>query len=383
MSAGEVGGGCPGGTLDAESRGYLESVARRETFPAGTRILRQGDHGHHIYYLLSGACDVYVGTECVGRVMANDLFGEIASLGDSIRTATVVARQDCEVLQIGFDELRQAAARHPKILYDLLHTLAHRTRIISDREMEVRGEHLELQAIQRALLPSTETLRSIQGLEVEVEWVPMTFASGDYCEVFEAAPGRHVIALGDVVGHGASTAPTLATVRAHVRQLTRSLSSPVEVLSRLDALLAADGIPNVQTTMFLASYDGAHRRLTWSNAGHPFPLRYRAGRLSVLRSGHRPLLGHLLKGKVPPLAGTCILTPGDWVLLFSDGLHDVRLKTSQSGRLLEETGLRGLFKQVCARKQAQALPALFEEIWTLAGREGVMDDMTAILLKAR
>jgi len=369
--------------LDPESKGFLESVARRQTFPAGTRILRQGDQGHHIYCLLSGACDVYVGAECVGRVMPDELFGEIASLGDSIRTATVVARQDCVVLQLGVDELREAAARHPQILYDLLHTLAHRTRVISDREEAVRGEHLELQAIQRALLPSTEALRSIPGLEIEVEWCPMTFASGDYCEVFEAAPGRHVIALGDVVGHGASTAPTLATVRAHLRQLSRRLSSPVEVLSRLDMLLAADGIPNVQTTMFLANYDGEHRRLTWSNAGHPFPLRYRGGRLSALRSGHRPLLGHLLRGKAPPLAGSRILAPGDWVMLFSDGVHDVRLKASPGGRRLDESGLRRLFKAICVRQPARALAALFEEIRMLGGEDGVMDDMSAILLKAR
>jgi ABC-type lipoprotein export system ATPase subunit/CRP-like cAMP-binding protein len=77
----------------------LVEVARRvkpQVFPPDASIIRQGEVGDKFYILLDGKADVYLTESGGGQVLVNELkrgqyFGEMALLGNGVRTATVKA----------------------------------------------------------------------------------------------------------------------------------------------------------------------------------------------------------------------------------------------------------------------------------------------------
>ncbi|HEU5204198.1 MAG TPA: MFS transporter [Candidatus Limnocylindrales bacterium] len=81
----------------------LESLAaslRRESYPAGQLVLRQGDRGDRYFLLANGAVRIEIDGRLVQTLGPGDGFGEIALLRDVPRTASVIAIDDVEVYSL-------------------------------------------------------------------------------------------------------------------------------------------------------------------------------------------------------------------------------------------------------------------------------------------
>ena len=87
-------------TLLADVAGKMQ----RESHPAGTVIIRQGDVGDKFYVIRSGKVDVLREVECreefLVRLGPGDFFGELALLKQAPRAATVRAVEDVELLTL-------------------------------------------------------------------------------------------------------------------------------------------------------------------------------------------------------------------------------------------------------------------------------------------
>jgi phosphoserine phosphatase RsbU/P len=142
-------------------------------------------------------------------------------------------------------------------------------------------------------------------------------------DVFDYAIAHDVadVAIVDATGHdirsGVIGALTLATYRNCRR---RRLSLPAS-MDLVDETLLEFGSHSYATGIFgqLELTTGTFR---YMNAGHPSPLLLRAGKtVRSLNDGRRTLLG--LKG--PPQAhAEEQLEPGDWVVLYTDGITEAR-----------------------------------------------------------
>ncbi len=91
---------------------------------AGERIVRQGDRGEDMYLILSGSVDVYLEGETgarhnVARLEDGAVFGEMALLGEGVRSATVEAAADTELLRIDDRALERVKRRNPSIAVKL------------------------------------------------------------------------------------------------------------------------------------------------------------------------------------------------------------------------------------------------------------------------
>lgn len=77
---------------------------RRETWPAGHAVLREGEPGQCCYFLESGRAEVFRGADSDQQVLAElevgACFGEEALLSDRPRNATVTLLEDSVVLQL-------------------------------------------------------------------------------------------------------------------------------------------------------------------------------------------------------------------------------------------------------------------------------------------
>ena len=92
----------------------------RESYHPGVVILRQGDSSRDVFVLVEGSAVVQVDGQVIRtlEVGAGDhFFGELATLLDLPRTATVTALSGCVVLKIPAAELLEVLCNHPKIAH--------------------------------------------------------------------------------------------------------------------------------------------------------------------------------------------------------------------------------------------------------------------------
>ena len=131
------------------------------------------------------------------------------------------------------------------------------------------------------------------------------------------------------------------------------------------------------TTAFLAEYDAVHRTVHYINAGHNNPiLRRDSGQIERLDVGGLPF------GIMPEVTyqdATVILAPGDWLVIFTDGL--VEAVNARD----EEYGEVRLLTAIEAGKSLQPndlLKRLMSDLDLFVGNTPQHDDVTCMLLKA-
>ena len=226
------------------------------------------------------------------------------------------------------------------------------------------------EALQLCLLGSAP---QVAALDTAVRYLPASRhaqVGGDWYDAFALADGTTVLAIGDVAGHDAQAAATMAQVRGMLRAVAQSTAgSPATVLTTLDQVLT-DLELHTLVTVVVATVevrDGS-AVLCWSNAGHPPPVLARAdGSTQLLARTPERLLG------VAPGAHRTdhqvLLQPGDLLLGYTDGLVERR------GAPLDD-GLAWLVGEV-ATLGRRPLDQLCDQL--LAQLGGRVDDDVALL----
>jgi CRP-like cAMP-binding protein len=84
-------------------------------FPAGTVIVETGAPATALYWLAHGTVVVTRDKVQLGELHSGAFFGEIALVGGTARTATVVTRDDVWLLEIPARAIETAAQKHPQL----------------------------------------------------------------------------------------------------------------------------------------------------------------------------------------------------------------------------------------------------------------------------
>ena|SRR5690606_211431 len=74
---------------------YLKFNKECAVFKSGEIIFRQGDTGDFMYGIISGEVHIEYDWNIIDVVNEGGFIGEMALVGDNIRSATVVAASDC------------------------------------------------------------------------------------------------------------------------------------------------------------------------------------------------------------------------------------------------------------------------------------------------
>lgn len=124
--------------LDGSDLERISRVAVPRSFPGGTRVFHEGDHSDACYIVRSGSFRV-TREHSDGRAitLANlgpgDIFGELAMLDGEVRSASVEALGDGELLALPATDVRALLARHPGITVKLVAALTRRLRMVNER----------------------------------------------------------------------------------------------------------------------------------------------------------------------------------------------------------------------------------------------------------
>jgi CRP-like cAMP-binding protein len=367
--------------VDLLGQSVLAHTCRRH-FPPGATIVCEGEPGSSAFVLLSGSCDVTVHGDVLSVVSPGDLFGDIACLEGGTRTATIRATSTSDVLEIAGDALRVELRRSPALLDRFLRVLAHRVRDISRRETAVRDEHRQLRRVIEGLQPSLDRFKTSPYLSVEVRWQPLSFASGDYYDVLELSPNRILFALGDVMGHGASTTPIYAMVRSQLHEFASPEHRPHELLAHLHQHLRRHGHPNVFMTLTLLILDVESRTVDFAVGGPPCPLVYSQGICRPLTHRLGWTLGYPYEG-IAFESETLPVTQGDTFLLYTDGLSDAVRGPERERDTLGVDRLSSIFSDLCASNSNDIADGVFRGVQEFRGSWPAEDDATALIVNVR
>jgi voltage-gated potassium channel len=100
--------------LDPAAIIEIARMLRAQEVAERTVIVRKGRHGDCMYFIASGQVEI-AGTSPPVRLGEGAFFGELALLGDGIRTATVVATVPTTLLVLELTDYRIFAAHHPDL----------------------------------------------------------------------------------------------------------------------------------------------------------------------------------------------------------------------------------------------------------------------------
>jgi len=123
--------------LDPAALSALEQQTKVKRYQKRTVIIEKGEESSILYVLESGRAKVYVaddaGKEIVLRELGpGDHFGELALLGGSPRTASVMTLTDCEARLLTGSVFRDFLAKHPEVALLLIRHLARQVADLTD-----------------------------------------------------------------------------------------------------------------------------------------------------------------------------------------------------------------------------------------------------------
>jgi len=120
-------------SLDRGQLLQLVARATEQVFTAGNAVVRQGEPADCVFVVLSGQVRIVQSTfasPLVGQVLAElgygEVFGELSTLTDQPRSATVVAVEHTRCLALTPDDFMQVLRRSPDLAIGLLRSLAWR-----------------------------------------------------------------------------------------------------------------------------------------------------------------------------------------------------------------------------------------------------------------
>jgi CRP-like cAMP-binding protein len=125
-----------------------DEVSEERECPQQSVIFREGEWGDSIFLIGSGSVQIVLlgkdGQEIILAILRNgEVFGEMGLFQQQPRSATVIAREPCILLEIKGEEFLKLAHTHPDIELKTLLTLSERLRHVNEQVLAVRQKEVD------------------------------------------------------------------------------------------------------------------------------------------------------------------------------------------------------------------------------------------------
>jgi sigma-B regulation protein RsbU (phosphoserine phosphatase) len=200
----------------------------------------------------------------------------------------------------------------------------------------------------------------------------------DYIELPRLGSDVYAIAVGDVSGHGISSALLMASVRAYLRSRVMQSGSVAEIISDVNRLVSADTMETNQfMTLFFLVVEGQTGQLTWVRAGHD---------PAIVFSPDSDRFGEL-KGQGIPLGveqdwqfeeSTALIKPGQILVLTTDGIMEAH---NQDGDMFGKDRIKEVIRRNAGLDADGIRRAMFTAVEDFRGKAPQEDDITLVVSK--
>ena len=230
--------------------------------------------------------------------------------------------------------------------------------------------------IQNGLLP--KTLPQHENFQISGMNEPSRQVGGDYFDIINGIDNNLVVAIADVTGKGIPASLIMANLQAMLHLLNDSKLDLPEKTGKINNIIFANTPSDIFITFFWGILNTVSKEFTYVNAGHNAPLLFRASDNTVEELSTGGLLIGALSTLFPYKSATVRLYPGDFLILFTDGV------TEAMDGFEEEYGEERLEAFIKANKDhtAEELKDLLVADVKQFCSNQLGDDLTLIIIKA-
>ncbi len=187
--------------------------------------------------------------------------------------------------------------------------------------VEERSQQMRRAAeLQAGMLP-TSPLRET-AFELAAHFSAAREISGDFYDWYRAGNGRLAVSVGDVMGKGLQASLMMATARAALRAVADIQPLEAGMKQAAAVMAAALEVNHAYVTVFHCTFDPASGDVDYVDAGHGHARLLRGAKSQELLSERSAPIGIFPDTRF--VAGKVRLEPGDSLVVFSDGLLELR-----------------------------------------------------------
>ncbi len=256
-----------------------------------------------------------------------------------------------------------------------------KAKLYADAVREAVARDLRIaREIQVGILP-TDLAAVTNGTPLDVHAIVESARAvgGDLYEVLRPSANRVVVAVGDVSGKGIPAALFMAVAMTVLRTLARQIAEPDDILRRLNDELVEQNPRAMFVTLQCLVFDLDRRLVSVANAGHH--------QLVILSAGRAPRFACPSSGRPvglmphnPIERETIALSPGDTLVLFSDGVSEAINR--EEGFYGEDRLLQTL--AACSGETPKEIVSrVLNDVRAFAGEAKQSDDITILAARYR
>jgi sigma-B regulation protein RsbU (phosphoserine phosphatase) len=246
-------------------------------------------------------------------------------------------------------------------------------------------EHLRMstalglaQEVQQSLLPKDDP--TLQGFDISGSSVYCDETGGDYYDFIDIDQDRLAVVVGDVSGHGVSSALLMATARALIMLRASMPGQAAGIINDVNKHLSQDSHQTGNfMTFFYCELSWAERKVCWVRAGHDPALLYDSdtGEFDELK-GHGLALGVDYTFEYEEFIRT--LAPGQIVLIGTDGIWEM---PNESGEIFGKDRLKEIIQTNASLTAKEIIAAIYDALNKYRDTKQPEDDITMVVIKVQ
>jgi CRP-like cAMP-binding protein len=117
-------------SLSKKERGWVAQHADEVDVRAGKTIVNEGAFAYEFFLIEEGTAEVVHGEEHVANLGPGDFFGEMGSMGNAARTASVVTTSPMTAIVMTAQDLRRLAHELPDVAGRIQDAIAERNKAL-------------------------------------------------------------------------------------------------------------------------------------------------------------------------------------------------------------------------------------------------------------
>ena len=232
--------------------------------------------------------------------------------------------------------------------------------------------------VQQNLLPHSPP--RLAGLDIHGRSHYCDETGGDYFDYLLRGSERQQLAVvvGDVAGHGVSSALLMTTARALIRQRASQTGDLAQLVGDVNRLLVEDvGTTGQFMTLFCLEIDPRQGQITWVRAGHDPAMLY-----DVAQDQFEELDGYGLPIGVDHRSSYAVshrlVRTGQIVLIGTDGIWEAR---DPNGEMFGKQRFKAVVHRHAQAPARELVEQVMVAVKQFRGSDTVEDDVTLVVLK--
>ena len=244
---------------------------------------------------------------------------------------------------------------------------------LRDRQKQLESELAVAAQMQQELLP--KHIPKSPALDIGIKTVAADVVSGDYYHFIEDGNDHLGIAVADIIGKGVPAALSMSMIKYAIDSLPEQRLQPGALLENLNRVVEQNISSNMFITMIYGSYDLKEHKFQYSGAGHEPGFYYNhSSRQFVDLNTKGLVLGVMKKAVFKEYEQK--LSPGDLIILLSDGVTECR---AESG-FIERSELTELIRKYEHLSAQEIVENVYSELEQFQNFQ-LQDDFTLMILR--